>query len=214
MVRDPSNYRIVYCTVSTHELLYVGGIAGRIYGSSSFADGDFVETSPISGGSIENGSVVSTASGSRYFLSAEPAVKKANIAAAVKDMEGAKPGATITLTRQRKEREAAAAMEAVKSGKPRATFSLFGLGFGAADEGLPKPEAPRPSRPIPPKQAPRGVPTMSRWKKNFDGSITGLISGSKTFSDGDRVTTSPIVGGKIARGEVVTTGSGSKYFLS
>ncbi len=188
----------------------LGGINGRIYGSASFTEGDFVETSTITNGSIKNGSVVSTSSGSRYFLSAEPAVKKANIAAAVKDMQGAKPGATITLTG----RQAAATAEAAKSGKPRATISLFGLGFGGADEGLPKPAAQRPSRPIPAKQAPRGIPTMSRWKKNFDGSVTGLISGSKAFTDGDRVTTSPIVSGKIARGEVVTTGSGSKYFLS
>jgi hypothetical protein len=191
-----------------------GGVSGRIFGSVSFADGDFIETSPISNGRLETGSVVSTASGSRYFLSDEPAAKKANIAAAIKDMSSAKPGSTITLTKQRKEREAAAAREAVKTAKPRATFSLFGLGFGAADEGLPEPAAPRPSRPIPQKQAPRGVPTMSRWKKNRDGSITGLISGSRAFSDGDRVTTSPITKGTSERGEIVTTGSGSRYFLS
>lgn len=193
---------------------YAGGVSGRIFGSPNFTDGEFVETSPITNGLLETGSVVSTSSGSRYFLSAEPATKIANIAAAIQDMSSAKPGATITLTRQRKEREAAAAREAVESAKPRATFSLFGLGFGEADEGLPEPTAPRPSRPIPKKQAPRGVPTMSRWKKNRDGSITGLISGSKAFSDGDRVTTSPITKGNVAGGEVVTTGSGSRYFLS
>ena len=190
-------------------------MSGKIYGSRSFNDGDFVETSPISKGILENGSVVSTSSGSLYFLSSEPATKKANIAAAIKDMSSAKPGATITLTRQRKEFEAAKATQAVTAARPRATFSLFGLGLGGADAELPEePAAPRPSRPIPKKEAPRGVPTMSRWKKNSDGSITGLISGSNAFADGERVTTSPIKKGKLERGEVVTTGSGSKYFLS
>mmetsp|Transcript_11554 Transcript_11554/g.27553 ORF Transcript_11554/g.27553 Transcript_11554/m.27553 type:complete len:495 (-) Transcript_11554:222-1706(-) len=50
-----------------------GGIRGQIYRSSNFEDGDFVETSKIVRGIIENNSVVATKSGSRYFLSAESA---------------------------------------------------------------------------------------------------------------------------------------------
>merc|ERR1712032_60480 len=91
-----------------------GGVSGRIYGSTSFADGECIETSPIAKGKIENGSVVSTKSKSRYFLSSETAVKKSNILAAIKDLAGAEPGATITLTRERKEKEAKAAMEAIE----------------------------------------------------------------------------------------------------
>jgi hypothetical protein len=201
-------------------------VSGRIYNSRAFSDGDFVETSPITQGNVENGSVVATKSGSRYFLSSEPAVKKTNIMAAIKDLAGAEPGATITLTRERKEREAKAAKEAVEKAKPRSTFSLFGLGFGEADEGLPpasspglkaatKQVAPKKATPAPKsKTAPRGVPTINRWKKNFDGSITGIISGSNAFNDGERVTTSIIKKGTIAKNEVVTTGSGSKYFLA
>jgi hypothetical protein len=147
-------------------------------------------------------------------LSSELAVKKANIMAAIKDLQGAKPGSTITLTKERKQREAQAAASAVKNAKPRATFSLFGLGFGAADEDLPAPEKAPPQKNAQTRTAPRGVPTMSRWKKNLDGSITGMISGSRAFKDGDRVTTSSIAKGKIANNEIVTTGSGSKYFLS
>ena len=60
--------------------------------------------------------------------------------------------------------------------------------------------------------APRGVPVISKWKQARDGSITGAISGSSTFSDGDPITTSPIRG-KAVGGSVVTTKSGSKYFL-
>ena len=61
--------------------------------------------------------------------------------------------------------------------------------------------------------APRGVPTISRWKQNRDGSISGFISGSPDFDDGEYVTTSPIKG-EASDGAVVRTGSGSKYFLA
>lgn len=169
---------------------------------------------------MSDGSVVQTSSGSRYYLSPEPAVKKANIMAAIRDLGSAKPGSTITLTKERKDREAKVAMEAVKKAKPRPTFSLFDMGFGSADESQPKtppPQVkaqPKSPPPTPSKDAPRGVPTLTRWRKNGDGSITGLISGSNIFSDGDRVTTSPISKGKIEKFEVVTTGSGSRYFLA
>jgi hypothetical protein len=204
----------------------LGGVSGRIYNSRSFSDGDFIETSPIMKGSIQDGSVVATSSGSRYFLSSQPAVNKATVLSAIQDIAGAQPGATITLTRERKAREAKAAVEAIEKAKPRSTFSLFGLGFGGDDTNdLPSP-TPSPAKKATPTKstttpasvsaatAPRGVPTLSKWKKNFDGSITGFISGSSSFTDGEKVTTSPIKNGKVGKSEVVTTGSGSKYFLS
>lgn len=64
-----------------------------------------------------------------------------------------------------------------------------------------------------PKKAPAGVPSLVKWKLNKDKSVTGYISGSKTFPEGEQITTSPIVSEVITRGEVVKTGSGSKYFL-
>jgi len=201
-----------------------GGVSGRIYGSPNFEDGDFIETSPISKGKIENGSVVATKSKSRYYLSAATAVKKSNIMAAFKDLAGAKPGATITLTNERKEREAKAAIQAIEKAKPRSTFSLFGLGLGDLDEELPpkkeqtksapkKNTRKKASAPIV-KVAPKGVPTVSQWNVNRDGSITGIISGSINFNEGEQVTTSMIANGRIESGEVVTTGSGSRYFLA
>ena len=63
----------------------------------------------------------------------------ANMRAAMKDLNAAKPGSTITLTKQRKEREAQAAMDAVKKSQPRSTFSLFGL----VNDETPKPEPSR-----------------------------------------------------------------------
>lgn len=220
---------------------FPGGISGRIYGSPNFEDGDFVETSPISNGKIENGSVVSTKSRSRYFLSAETAVKKANIMAAFKDLAGAKPGATITLTKERKDREAKAAIKAIEKAKPRSTFSLFGLGMSDLDEKAAPKKAPAkkapakkapakrglfqapPKKKAPPKKvapapkakaAPKGVPTLNSWQMNRDGSVSGKISGAPSFREGEQVTTSMIVNGRIESGEVVTTGSGSKYFLA
>ena len=56
------------------------------------------------------------------------------------------------------------------------------------------------------------IPVLSRFKQERDGSITGIVSNSKDFRAGTRITTSPIKGKAVA-GTVVTTGSGSKYRL-
>lgn len=194
-------------TLFTFYLIFKGGITGKIYGSPNFDDGEQIETSPIVSGSVQNGSVVRTGSGSRYFLSADTQIKSANKAAAIKDIQSARPGATITLTREKKELEAKA-----DEVKPRATFSLLDLTGG-------KPQQNAPIKPTPPtitnlEKAPRGVPIIKKWRKNFDGSITGFISGSPNFADGAKITTSPISGGPIASGQVVKTGRGSRYFLA
>ena len=170
-----------------------------------------METSEIATGEISNGCVVTTDSGSRYFLSSE-SVKSMREAsqkdfsknAPSKQMEASKPRPTIRLTQLAKEREAKIALEAVEQGKPRSTFSLAALfGFGDDDSKTGKSSS----------GAPQGVPSMGRWKQNRDKSITGLISGSPTFAEGEQVTTSPIARGTISAGEVVVTNSGSKYFL-
>jgi hypothetical protein len=57
-----------------------------------------------------------------------------------------------------------------------------------------------------------GIPTLSNWKQEADGSITGNIRNSKMFREGQKITTSPIRKGAKA-GTVVTTSSGSKYRL-
>jgi len=58
-----------------------------------------------------------------------------------------------------------------------------------------------------------GVPELSKWKQNKDGSITGLISNSPSFTTGTRITTSPVPKGAKA-GSIVKTGSGSRYQLN
>jgi hypothetical protein len=68
------------------------------------------------------------------------------------------------------------------------------------------------SRKVP--RPPKNVPILSNWRENRDGSISGLVSASPNFADGERVTTSPITAGVVDEGSVVKTGSGSKYYLS
>jgi hypothetical protein len=101
------------------------------------------------------------------------------------------------------------------------TISLFGMGKAELEE-LPAassssskstPSAAVPASPRSVKTAPMGVPKLTRWRQNSDGTITGLVSGSRGFEEGQRITTSPIASGTIAAGEVVKTGSGSRYFL-
>ena len=84
-------------------------------------------------------------------------------------------------------------------------------GSFSASKSVPVP--PRKSVPVPPK-APRGVPTLNRWTKNRDGSVTGRITGSSQFDENEKVTTSPIASGDFKSGSVVTTKSGSRYFLA
>ena len=80
----------------------------------------------------------------------------------------------------------------------------------AAPKAAPKPPAPVKQKKVPP---PRGVPKLINWRKNRDGSITGFISGSPNFDEGEKITTSPITSGSIEEGQVVRTGSGSSYYL-
>jgi len=133
---------------------------------------------------------------------------------ALEDLEAAKPRATINLTRQRQEREKKKAEEILSKARPQATISLFGLLGGDEPAPAPTPPTRQPATRKKQPQAPRGVPTISRWRKNRDGSITGFISGSPNFSEGERITTSPIASGTPSSGEVVKTGSGSRYFLA
>jgi len=135
-------------TISNWERNRDGSISGFIKGSFSFGEGEAVTTSPVRG-NVAGGTVVETASGSKYFL----------------DLSSASSSSTTSM----------------KSPKL--------------------------------KQAPRGVPSVAKWKKNRDGSITGLVSGSPNFEEGERITSSPITSGVFDSGEVVQTGSGSKYFL-
>ena len=61
---------------------------------------------------------------------------------------------------------------------------------------------------------PPGIPKVINWKKNFDGSISGCVTGSNNFVEGERIVTSPLRKGEVVQSEsIVTTVSGSKYYL-
>ena len=103
--------------------------------------------------------------------------------------------------------KASKAEQSVKAASPGATISLFGFGqksAGATTTAAPSTPASKA------KPAPRGVPTISKWRENRDGSISGFISGSAAFVDGDAITTSAIAKGEVVGGNVVQTGSGSR----
>jgi hypothetical protein len=197
------------CDLSTFFLLVTGGIAGLIFDSPNADDGDYIETSPIvsDASEIDSGYVVKTASGSRYFLSPDKGEKEANTIAAFRDLAASRRGGTITITKETREALTKEAMKKLEKAKPRSTFSLMDL-FGPRD----KKQEPAP-RPTSAEKAPSGVPTLSSWSTNDDGTITGLIYGSKNIDDGDLVTTSPIAQGTKKKFQTVTTISGSLYFL-
>jgi hypothetical protein len=100
--------------------------------------------------------------------------------------------------------------EVVKKARSGATISLGFLNFGSDDKNEDTDSAKSgkgESQVV--SQAPRGVPTITSWRQNRDGSISGKISGSSAFSDGEAVTTSPITSDAVDGGLVKTT-SGSK----
>jgi hypothetical protein len=118
---------------------------------------------------------------------------------------------------EKKKQQAAAAAKAkkvekvVKEARPRSTISLFGLGLKDDDDDVGPPRtAPKPSSAVKlMAKAPRGVPTIEAWKQKRDGSISGKIYGSPNFTDGEIVSTSPILSDAVT-GSVVQTSSGSR----
>lgn len=181
-------------------LFYAGGISGLLFGSPTADDGDYIETTPVSDGSLENNSVVTTNSGSRYFLcpnkaSAKNASKRGHEMVTTRFQRGG----TVTINREAGEKKT---KKAQQQKTPRPTFSLSGFGFkfGASKKSRTK-------------QVPGGTPSLTGWTINNDGTATGVISGSRSIKDGNLVTTSPIVGGRKKRFETVRTATGSVYFL-
>jgi hypothetical protein len=153
---------------------------------------------------------VTTTSGSRYFLSPAEEDRAANAIAAFQDLVQARQGSTITITKnfasQSGSSETNQSMDTrPRETKPRPTFSLFDL-FGKSD--------PNKIRQTGGTTGPGGVPMLSKWNANPDGTITGIVSGSPHLNDGDMVTTSPIVSGTVQQFEKVVTETGSTYYLA
>lgn len=103
-----------------------------------------------------------------------------------------------------KKAKAKEAEKILSEAKPRATISLGFFGFGQKSNQEKEEDSSESSA-----GAPRGVPTLKNWRQNSDGSLTGLIYGSKVFGAGESITTSTI-GGNLAENTVVSTKTGSK----
>jgi hypothetical protein len=200
-------------TVKSWEVIDGGIIIGLIYGSPYADDGDYIETSPIVEGEIDNYSVVSTLSGSRYFLSGDPPEDPLDTLDVFKDERiPNRSRQTFSLSKVSPPQQ-----------PPRSTFSLFDLFDGGRDnsnsnnsnrqtylrDGPPRPLPP----PTPDKVPPQGTPSLTGCVFNADGTITGYVFGSSKISDGVLITTSPIVRGNREQFETVITASGSAYFL-
>ncbi len=252
-----------------------GSITGLVSGSNAFAEGESITTSPLPTNNPSKESVVTTISGSKYYLDGKPSsapwfglfgggasaakpesktmstksaaaiaaekrkqaaeekkaaaeAKRAQFeaakiakqeAAAQKKaaMEAKRAEAQAKLAAQREKAQAAQLQKkkpvTKKVDKKAASILANNRGGTISLQPLKKSS----SGPFGKKAAatpPRGVPVISKFKANRDGSVTGLISGSTSFNEGERVTTSKLAPNqKIEAGNVVTTVSGSKYFL-
>ena len=82
-----------------------------------------------------------------------------------------------------------------------------------AEQKKGKPVTTSPKKKVMMEKAPRGVATLTNWKRGRDGSVSGNITGSNKYDPDEYVTTSKIIG-KVMPGTVVKTASGSEYFLA
>lgn len=192
-----------------------GGISGSVFGSTNAADGDYIETSCLANLSIaQGGNVVETRSGSRYFLCSKPLEEAVETTTKGFSLGSFRRSGTITIAKARETKPPRSnvdtAMDRLEKSMPRTTFSLFDL-LGAKPK---KPIPPPPTESAPAWQtAPQGVPTLTGWTYNDDGTISGIIFGSSSIGDGNLVNTSPVAGGVTKRFETVVTVTGSIYFL-
>ena len=112
-----------------------------------------------------------------------------------------------------------AAKDTAPVSKPKPPVSSAPVPKKSVLSSKPKPPPPKPvakKQPIAKKKAVvknDGIPVLSNWKQDKDGTITGNITNSKMFRAGQKITTSPVKRG-AKKGTVVTTQSGSKYRLN
>ena len=165
-----------------------------------YSDGESVTTSPITTESAY-GALVETASGSKYYL----AVKGAKLPAPSPSAASSLPNRTFSLSRP------VLSPNSPVTPSPTSAAKTFSLGKSSIQSSGLNPSSNSFQEKI--KAAPPGVPKLVKWRKNRDSTISGFITGSSSFEEGDRITTSVIVSGSIESGEVVRTSSGSRYYL-
>jgi hypothetical protein len=113
-------------------------------------------------------------------------------------------GGTLSLGgNNQKTQQAQKAEKVITAAKPGATISLGFFNFGQNQEQSSATKAVSTS-------APSGTPILTKWRQNRDGSISGFISKSKAFKEGESITTSPLKTKSPTGESIVTTISGSK----
>mmetsp|Transcript_25185 Transcript_25185/g.30431 ORF Transcript_25185/g.30431 Transcript_25185/m.30431 type:complete len:981 (+) Transcript_25185:49-2991(+) len=138
--------------------------------------------------------------GARKIAALEKATKAREAASAKRREAEAKRSAAIKMAEQiRNNKDSRISQQNTK----RTTISLFNFLSGTR----------APTDDASAVRAPRGVASLCKWKRNRDGSITGYVSNSKHFSNGELITTSPLLNKNVKGGNIVRTASGSKYFL-
>jgi len=197
-----------------------GSITAYIFNSPNFKDGEMITTSPIKT-NASPGTVVQTSSGSKYFLDpGKTKVLKEYQGRAKKDQQGkSKRSASLPLFGGAAIREKTPTVQKPSTAKspapkPRATFSLFGMSGGRTPTKTQLTRKPARRMNKPSTATPSGIPMVMNWKQNFDGSISGVVTGSDDFAEGERIITSPIRKGEVVQSKsTVTTINGTKYFL-
>lgn len=167
-------------------------------GSKMYSNGESVTTSPITTDSAY-GALVETASGSKYYLAPKGAKLPQPPSPPPAPLSGSR---TFSLGNPKPSPTPSPASAPLSAAR---TFSL--------GKPMLRTSALSPATTKDNKKAPPGVPKLVKWRKNRDSTITGFITGSSSFDEGDRITTSEIVSGLIKSGQVVKTGSGSRYYL-
>ncbi len=195
--------------------------------SNIFGVGKSSESKDESAKEAENKKKVAVSAAAAEAKKKQAEVKRAEAIAAAEEKKKAALAAAEARRKESEEKRAAAlaAVEAkrkeaqekrIESQKEKQIESLFSkvkssgtisLGFFGFGQKSDEDESEKvQDKPV---GAPQGVPKLRNWRQNTDGSITGLIYGSRSFGAGESVTTSPIKG-KPEVNSVVTTKSGSK----
>ncbi len=207
-----------------------GSITGRISNSSEYKNNQSVTTAPIREKDPQGDSVVTTITGSKYFLKGktsrlynQPKPKKKkpafratySISKPWRNKQG-KTNAnqnpvrgTISLTSGKTVDSKSVKKDARKTSK--GSFFMTEI------------DNPRPTvkeQNIRPKKgsiffaSEKDVPILRKWRQNADGSITGRITGSSDYRDNSLITTSKFRGrGKPNANTTIMTVGGTKYFL-
>ena len=167
-----------------------GSIVGRIYNSPTYVDGDVVWTSPITQGTVQDDSTVSTESGSKYYLSSAPSEEPPTEDTKVDEpIAVAAPAPSATLKNTNTMRVTPENLAAVLRGITGAVNELensLGLSGEGAD-GIVGSAVVKPSSS--PKKAKIDVVLGAQWGDEGKGKLVDMLSQVSSNSSGQGLRT-------------------------